>query len=167
MTYQYNTTTYTRTGDLLFDFVIQTADGFGRPIANYSSDFGKGNISQEVFETRLTNGTLNLTAISGSYNTYLFNTFITLPSGPLTFADIPATSSVTGNIGITYPNPYGGTGYFGTVTKLVRVGTVASFVAPFATLLPEPATWAMMIAGFGLIGAGLRRRKVTPAFVAA
>ena len=26
--------------------------------------------------------------------------------------------------------------------------------------VPEPATWAMMIAGFGMIGAGLRRRSV-------
>ena len=25
--------------------------------------------------------------------------------------------------------------------------------------VPEPATWAMMIAGFGLVGAGLRRRR--------
>lgn len=27
--------------------------------------------------------------------------------------------------------------------------------------VPEPATWAMMIAGFGLVGAALRRRAVT------
>ena len=27
--------------------------------------------------------------------------------------------------------------------------------------VPEPATWAMMIAGFGLAGAGLRRRRAS------
>jgi hypothetical protein len=29
--------------------------------------------------------------------------------------------------------------------------------------IPEPATWAMLIAGFGLTGAALRRRRVVPA----
>jgi hypothetical protein len=39
--------------------------------------------------------------------------------------------------------------------KSVSLGTVA---APPA--VPEPATWGMMIAGFGVAGAALRRRKV-------
>ncbi len=30
--------------------------------------------------------------------------------------------------------------------------------------VPEPATWAMMIAGFGLVGSALRRRKTAVAF---
>jgi hypothetical protein len=30
--------------------------------------------------------------------------------------------------------------------------------------VPEPASWAMMIAGFGLVGAGARRRRVAVAF---
>lgn len=35
----------------------------------------------------------------------------------------------------------------------------------FASMVPEPATWAMMLAGFGMIGAGARagRRKAVPA----
>jgi hypothetical protein len=28
--------------------------------------------------------------------------------------------------------------------------------------VPEPASWALMIAGFGLVGAGMRRRRVVP-----
>lgn len=31
-----------------------------------------------------------------------------------------------------------------------------------AGAVPEPATWAMLIAGFGLLGAGLRRRTLAP-----
>jgi hypothetical protein len=30
--------------------------------------------------------------------------------------------------------------------------------------VPEPATWAMMILGFGVIGAGMRRRRVNVSF---
>ena len=40
--------------------------------------------------------------------------------------------------------------------------TVAGF-APTAAV-PEPATWGMMIAGFGLLGGVMRRRKTTVAF---
>ncbi len=36
-----------------------------------------------------------------------------------------------------------------------RVGTFA----PFGAVVPEPATWAMLIAGFGLVGVSLRRRQ--------
>ena len=31
------------------------------------------------------------------------------------------------------------------------------------TAAPEPATWALMISGFGLAGAGLRRRRAVAA----
>lgn len=38
--------------------------------------------------------------------------------------------------------------------------TVGNIRFDAAGAVPEPATWAMMIAGFGLVGAGLRRRLV-------
>ncbi|MBO9713833.1 MAG: PEPxxWA-CTERM sorting domain-containing protein [Sphingomonas sp.] len=36
----------------------------------------------------------------------------------------------------------------------------------FAHAVPEPATWAMMIVGFGMIGGAIRHRKRRPAFSA-
>ena len=36
----------------------------------------------------------------------------------------------------------------------------------FASGVPEPATWAMMIGGFGLIGGGMRRRRASLSFAA-
>ncbi|HEU4968186.1 PEPxxWA-CTERM sorting domain-containing protein, partial [Sphingomonas sp.] len=38
--------------------------------------------------------------------------------------------------------------------RQVRLGAFAGAIPS----VPEPATWAMMIAGFGLIGGALRRR---------
>jgi hypothetical protein len=34
----------------------------------------------------------------------------------------------------------------------------------YAAVVPEPASWALMIAGFGLVGAAMRRRSVRVAF---
>ena len=36
--------------------------------------------------------------------------------------------------------------------------------SPIPNAVPEPATWAMMITGFGFVGASLRRRTAKPSF---
>jgi hypothetical protein len=41
--------------------------------------------------------------------------------------------------------------------RLFGQGAIASF-DNFAVSIPEPSTWALMLAGFGLVGAALRRR---------
>lgn len=44
------------------------------------------------------------------------------------------------------------------------LGFVFTNVSVIESAVPEPASWAMMIAGFGLVGAAMRRRRVfTPA----
>ncbi|WP_332769656.1 PEPxxWA-CTERM sorting domain-containing protein [Phenylobacterium sp.] len=50
------------------------------------------------------------------------------------------------------------------VTKVIFYSTGNSFELDniaVATAVPEPATWAMMIVGFGLMGAAVRRRRQT------
>ena len=42
--------------------------------------------------------------------------------------------------------------------RQLRLGDIA------APAVPEPATWAMMLIGFGVIGSAMRRRKVSLAF---
>ncbi|PZO92115.1 MAG: hypothetical protein DI623_01330 [Sphingomonas sanxanigenens] len=42
--------------------------------------------------------------------------------------------------------------------------TTADIYRQFAAGVPEPATWAMLIAGFGMIGGAMRRRRATIAF---
>ncbi|MBA2921226.1 PEPxxWA-CTERM sorting domain-containing protein [Sphingomonas sp. MAH-20] len=52
-------------------------------------------------------------------------------------------------------------GFMGGVTNLnlTPLDRIAFDVMGYDTYVPEPATWAMMIAGFGLVGAALRRRQ--------
>jgi len=61
----------------------------------------------------------------------------------LSFALAPGTYTITGT---TFSSPVGGGGSF------IRVVTTDA-------VIPEPATWAMLIAGFGLVGAAARRRR--------
>ncbi|QDZ06759.1 PEP-CTERM sorting domain-containing protein [Sphingomonas panacisoli] len=62
---------------------------------------------------------------------------------------------------------WGGT-FFGAVDNVqANFGTALSVNSNFevqAAAVPEPATWAMMIMGFGLMGASLRRRQATVRF---
>lgn len=37
------------------------------------------------------------------------------------------------------------------------------FIPPTPTFVPEPAAWAMLVIGFGLVGAGSRRRRIAVA----
>jgi hypothetical protein len=60
---------------------------------------------------------------------------------------------------------YGGTGLlfsFAGMSYSDTSGFTATFTAPsMASAAPEPATWAMLIVGFGMAGAAMRRRRIT------
>lgn len=84
---------------------------------------------------------INLGALVGSYNSVDFF----LLGGTGTFA-------------ITAP----GTALFGLVNDTSNTNNGGSFSFEATAVqagVPEPATWAMMIAGFGLVGGAMRRRS--------
>lgn len=53
-------------------------------------------------------------------------------------------------------------GFILTTAEPNRTVPFATVVAAMASPTPEPATWGMMILGFGIVGGALRRRRVTP-----
>ncbi|WP_448582463.1 Npun_F0296 family exosortase-dependent surface protein [Thermaurantiacus sp.] len=96
-------------------------------------------------------------AAIGSKPAYFCNPTGAFPDGncrePYAFVNFYFTGGLTIDRILVFENPpVGGyesdnhtVGYFKTIT---------------GTPIPEPATWAMMIAGFGLVGAAMRRRLV-------
>jgi hypothetical protein len=67
---------------------------------------------------------------------------------------------------------YQGGAYIGgaSLANPTSVGGEGGYFGPNLMIgggVPEPATWAMMIAGFGMVGFALRRRELTPVRVRA
>jgi hypothetical protein len=65
---------------------------------------------------------------------------------------------------------YAYAGFTTRLTRAVRADLLPQRVTivPFGAAVPEPATWAMMISGFGLVGAAIRRgRTKRPGLAAA
>lgn len=76
----------------------------------------------------------------------------------------PRAGLIADAAGNLYGTSYGGGAYgYGTVFKLGDVGFALPSIDPGVPGVPEPATWTMLIAGFGLIGGALRRRRVAHA----
>jgi hypothetical protein len=138
-------------------------DEFGQPTAsgNHLVIFGNdtwaagatsiafGTLFPEVLETDLINalGVLSLglaidnPIVSGAFDTLnnFYNYQFTAPGGGIGFAAGDSFSL----LGFTE-------GKF--------IGKGQSFIEPLTTAVPEPASWALLIAGFGLVGALQRRR---------
>jgi hypothetical protein len=140
-------------GGLQFDVddgYINISGGFGTAISFYYLALGVGGFSIDLFDG--TNGTGNLLGTGALPNT-------------------PQGSCVAYNA--TYCPFEAVTLAFSGTAKSVRFNGPKYYLvlddisfgdAPSTVSVPEPATWAMMLLGFGTIGFAMRRRRVTARF---
>lgn len=98
--------------------------------------FAAGNFSNQTGASAIT--------VTTNLNTYAFTPTVAYGGDPLTFLGFQSTAGETiSSVRFISSGALGGTDF--------QIGTAGSAV-------PEPATWAMMLLGFGMTGFGLRRR---------
>lgn len=132
--------------------------------------YGKDFLSfQRLSQAPATTGTISGigTAIGLTFGTYINN-----PIMPVTFTGAGFSKSLfvpispgTSFFGVVSDTAIGSLDFstretpFDLVTFTLPTTVVVTPPDPPAPAVPEPATWALMIAGFGMIGAALRRRR--------
>jgi len=96
--------------------------------------------------------------------------------GNLLNSDQPGAANVqSGNFAIGLTNAFNGSPYTANEHFIGTLDNVAIFnqaetpqqvsaAIAAASAVPEPATWGLMLGGFGLIGAAMRRQRRAPAF---
>lgn len=95
------------------------------------------------------------------FSDYNLDVFANFSGSPQSFADLGQSAKFL-NGGFSYSNI--GRRYSEVLSGTLTGFSVQSVTGPgpvnvFFRAVPEPATWTMMIAGFGIVGVGLRRRK--------
>lgn len=78
------------------------------------------------------------------------------PGGPIIFDSLFGALTAVGTRYSDFAAP-------GVLATNVDVGTTRYGAGTFAAYVPEPATWGMLITGFAMTGAAMRRRKAAVA----
>ena len=148
----------------LFDFTLTGTNANGGNVS------GSGTFTTTDMAT---DGAYTITAISGMFNSVAIDSLLAPGSYELNdnllFASTPyldvlgvsftLANNASTEVNIYYSSLNSAYQYFRTPNGS---GTLTSFtVTPSGTAgaVPEPATWAMMVGGFGIVGFGMRRRS--------
>lgn len=146
-------------------------------VFNFSFTSAAGTVGAGAFTTGAVGAPFTVTAISGTIagfaitglSPYAFADQLLFPAGPNFFT--LAGISFSGSNGVNYNLTNNPTGVNSIANSLSDPeGDGVPLPDPLTQIsiraaVPEPAAWAMMICGFGLVGASLRRRaRVSVAF---
>jgi hypothetical protein len=140
----------TRTGDLQFTFT----DTFGAPGLNPGLTTTLGSTAIRLDLISGTTNVLNSTLSGGGSGAFTPSTFAPY-AGTGTVGFTSALSNFISNFTIV---GQGGQGNLNGTAAGAVTGEV-QIVYSYIDTIPEPSNWAMLIAGFGLIGATARRRR--------
>lgn len=114
------------------------------------------------YTMRIANGVLTASDYS-DYGPHVLtnNSTLTLYLDPSiqTFAEI-LSGPATGAANISFGGHYDSHDFSGTISS-IRTSSASTFAGIYAYAVPEPTTWMLMIAGFGLVGHSQRRRQRT------
>lgn len=132
-----------------FDKTIATAGAFSE---TFTFTLPNDGVTSASLVTIAVNRLTNINFTSATLNNVAF-TFS--PTGVFEFGSVNGISTMAGQQTLVVNGTSGGNGSFG--------GNIS--FAPAGGVVPEPATWALMILGFGLVGGMMRRRAGSPANV--
>lgn len=168
--------TFTSPGSVLTDFDFTDVSGSGGSTKFVVTTFNNGAFGQPLFSQLITVGSgpidisgIDLPVTQGSaYVAYLTNIGVDNAARYLGIGAyypgymMPFVDYYLGGVATAYnveTDPAGGANFRGTYdTDLAFTATFASGMGA----VPELATWAMMLVGFGTVGFAMRRRqKVT------
>ena len=137
-----------------------------------SASIGSGVLSANLTGSTASPGTLTFTfaapifsfgADFSSLNNNSARTYVNV--GGTTFDPLPLDPAFLGFVSdisfttVTFLNPLGG-----IQNDRLSLDNLTFASSTVTAAVPEPATWAMMIAGFGLVGGAMRRRSTKIAF---
>jgi hypothetical protein len=141
---------------------VITVDPAG-PDGSISGSFGNTGLGA-TFDDTLTFFLPAAGVTSGTISSTLTSTATDVNFTTVTLNGTPFDVGSTGNIEFRFLNPISTLAGLQTLRIIGTAGGEGSYGGTFSfspAAVPEPATWAMMIIGFGMVGAGIRKLRDT------
>lgn len=164
----------------------QLANAVGAVACNYVIGNATSNSAANRLEQQAAIGALSATTFVYNYGTNASNSFkdgvnlgsLSQANNPINFGTPMFVETIVGihfGKGADGPFDVGGNGgvtafyrfVFNAQTSAITLGNSKTlsnahlYATGSVVAVPEPATWALLIFGFGIVGAGMRRRPTT------